>query len=187
MIRTYVLAANYQHFRHWCRSNGINPNSQNYRYVDSEWTLMGVSAENAEFVFYETWREHPKAIEIHDRIMMIEAGRTYVGASPIRSPQVMEETNGIFTALFWKRTSERMVRAFFIALGAVSSVSAIFEDGFSWQKQLAAAGFAAFGALVVAMGASQFGTNSTDPSFFNQAPAPRWIKNEVTNGKSSDS
>lgn len=181
MIRkTYVLAKNYQHFQYWCRSNGVNPNSQYYRYVDSERTLLGLSAEEAEFVFYETWREHPDYKAIRDRVFIIEAMRG-IASTPIRSIKV-EETNGIFTALFWKRTAERAIRMFFISLGAMATGSAVFEDGFSWQKQLMIALLAAFGTVVVAMGGSQFGKNSTDPSFFNEAPTkPSELKNEVKN------
>lgn len=66
--RIYVLAASYQHFRYWCRKNDVKPGSA--RYVAGPEMLMGIDARHIDFVYYETWIDHPRAQELDMLVRM---------------------------------------------------------------------------------------------------------------------
>lgn len=69
----YVLAENHRHFEYWCRISGINPrDSKTVRYVLNRETLMGVDGKNCIFIFYETWRFHPNAMELKAMVEIIK-------------------------------------------------------------------------------------------------------------------
>lgn len=73
-MRTYVIAANMQHFRAWCHDHNVNPRDHNYVYVRDETVLFGLSPENCKFEFYSVpgyW--HPRFTEIYEQIQIIES------------------------------------------------------------------------------------------------------------------
>jgi hypothetical protein len=72
---------------------------------------------------------------------------------------------GIFTWTFWKRTLERMIRAF-----AGSLLSVMTMDGFnllsaSWGVMFATAAGAAMITMLLSLIGSNFGNDNKDPSF----------------------
>lgn len=165
-MRTYVFAANYQHFGHWCRISGISKGNPNYQYVSSIEKLLGLSAEDAQFIFYETWREHPDSERLYQQYRIIESYRG-IKAIPIdRSPQV--ESDGIFTAKFWKATAERVVRAFAAGIIALNVTNVTDATSIGWKTVLMAGVAGAGVSLLMALVGSRFGDDTTDPSFIKK-------------------
>jgi len=95
----YVLAKNYMHFRTWCRENDISPNIGNARYVAGPEMLMGIDANKIEFVYYETWREHPQAQEMDELIQQAKVVAKYLKPLPTKE-QTMQNDN------FWYRLTK---------------------------------------------------------------------------------
>lgn len=75
----------------------------------------------------------------------------------------MDSKSGIFTAIFWKRTAERMVRAFAGGLVGTTIISA------GWKQQLIAAAGVSLTSLVISLVGSQIG-DGTDPSLIKPEP-----------------
>lgn len=71
--KKYVLAANHQHFLFWCRQNNIDHRSSNVRFVSNVSQIAGLEPDYAEFIYYETWRQHPQSAELEMYIKMIES------------------------------------------------------------------------------------------------------------------
>jgi hypothetical protein len=72
-MRYYIFAANLSHAMYCAKQNGVNPRSQSFVYVNSEEQLHGVlKNENIEFIFYETFYQHPRYLQISEQVRMIE-------------------------------------------------------------------------------------------------------------------
>ena len=126
MMRTYVLAKNYQHYAYWCRISGISPNDPNFRYVQDPSTLFGVSGDEANFIFYETWREHPQASRLYAEVRMAKMKGSSRPVPPTLE-QRMENDN------FWYRLTKldpAIYRGLIIAAVALlASVGVIISPG----------------------------------------------------------
>jgi hypothetical protein len=97
--RYYIFAANARHADHYAKELGLGGiNQPNVRYIYSPEQLWGVyKYPNDEFLFYETFWEHPKAHEIYEQFEIIE--RTGVRAPYLREELPMEENKDTF---WWK-------------------------------------------------------------------------------------
>ena len=74
-----------------------------------------------------------------------------------------DQPTGIFTVIFWKKATERMVRAFAASLVSVFTLGATGAISIDWKKQLLAAALTAAGSLVFSLAGTQFG-DPNDPS-----------------------
>lgn len=74
-ITKYVLAENHQHFVHWCRISGFSPEDPHVQYVASPKTIRGINPRLSEFIFYETWRNHPQSDVFNAIVTMTMARR----------------------------------------------------------------------------------------------------------------
>lgn len=70
--RKYVLAKNYVHFRAWCRQNDISPVSAYVRYASSPDVIHGLDGNDVDFIYYETWMEHPQARELDQAVRTVK-------------------------------------------------------------------------------------------------------------------
>lgn len=166
-MRTYVFAANYEHFRYWCRSNGISDRNKNYQYVAEAHQLWGLKPEYCLFVFYETWADHPNSTDIYMQYKAIESLRG-IKAIPIdRSPQV-ESTDGFFTWKFWRNTLERMVRSFAAGILGLNVTNLADWSNLGWKTVLMAGVTMSVMSLLFALVGSRFGNDTADPSFIKQ-------------------
>jgi hypothetical protein len=154
--RTYIIARDYAQYRQWCWDNGYNPRDLTVYYVKDQTSLYGLGWNDFEIVYLNGWTSRPDAGQI---ALAIDAMKRANGSTKGRR----KVESGLFTWTFWKRTLERMIRAF-----ASSLLAVVTMDGFnlltaSWGAVLAAAATASFVSLIVSVIGSQFGS-STDPS-----------------------
>ena len=68
--KVYVFAANYQHYKQWCRISGYHPGVAVF--VDNPQKLFGVTAKDNVFIFYETWRDHPLAPRLEEHYFIAQ-------------------------------------------------------------------------------------------------------------------
>ena len=73
IVKTYVVALNYQHFSYWCHINGLSIHDKSLRDVVSADKLCGVDGRFTKFVFYGPWRESKDDDDILLQIGIIEA------------------------------------------------------------------------------------------------------------------
>jgi hypothetical protein len=71
-MHVYVLAANYRHFVYFCRSVGVSPYLGNVVYLRDPHQLLGEIYDNCIFFRYETWAEHPRALELEREIEQLK-------------------------------------------------------------------------------------------------------------------
>lgn len=181
MINTYyILAANAKHAHYCAISYGLNPRNGNVRYVSRPEQLWGIQlSENVHLIFYETWREHPKAQELAEQVLLLERKRD-LRSTPVE--EKMPEQNGLFTKTFWKRTGERVISTFAQALlGAIVAVTPV-EHHFDWSVNLQVAGYAALASLLKNVVGSKIGNTSSDPSW---VPTTKEDKNVDKNSTKS--
>jgi hypothetical protein len=71
-MKYYIFAANYQHALNCARQHDLNP--KDITYVNHEERLFGIlKNEGIEFIFYETFSQHPRYHEIEAQILLIES------------------------------------------------------------------------------------------------------------------
>lgn len=70
--RKYILAENRKHAAHWCKISNLRLDVE-VTYVSSPRILYGLNGEDCDFIYYETWHNHPNADELDDMIRMIKA------------------------------------------------------------------------------------------------------------------
>lgn len=103
MKHIYVMAANYRHFSYWCHSNGIFNFNEHVTYVARPETLWGVIGEESQFIFYETWRQHPQAAAIYTEYQIAMNRPKYVPVY-VRSKTV--EPTPIPNNSFWYKLTK---------------------------------------------------------------------------------
>jgi hypothetical protein len=64
------------HFRTWCRENDISPISAYVQYASSPFVIYGLNGNDVEFIYYETWMEHPQAKEIDQAVRVVKMTAT---------------------------------------------------------------------------------------------------------------
>ena len=64
----FIVAANHRHANICAENEGLSP--RQWRYVSSADDLRGHS--EGEVIFYETWHQHPDALEISQYVQMAE-------------------------------------------------------------------------------------------------------------------
>jgi hypothetical protein len=71
----YIFAANYQHAIYCAKQNGLYLSNvtRNVHYINHEEQLLGISKnENIEFIFFVTFRQHPRYPQISERVRILE-------------------------------------------------------------------------------------------------------------------
>lgn len=74
-VKKYLLAENRKHAVHWCKISNLRID-RDVIYVSSPRILYGLVNNTCDFIYYETWQNHPNAQEIHDMVQMIKS-RSY--------------------------------------------------------------------------------------------------------------
>jgi len=74
-MRYYIFAANAKHADYYAKRLGLGGiNQPNVIYVSDVHLLYGLQkTEDVKFIFYETFWDHPKALDIKLQVNIIEA------------------------------------------------------------------------------------------------------------------
>jgi hypothetical protein len=164
--RIYVVAYDYAQFRQWCWVNEFNPRDPSVYYVRDYTSLYGLGYNVFEITYLPDWKKRKDAVQIALTIDALKRANGTKKPNGARKGKRRMEESGLFTWTFWKRTIERMVRAF-----AGSLIGVMTMDGFnlitaSWGGIFAAAGTASLVTLLLSLVGSQVGS-SKDPSLVN--------------------
>lgn len=179
-MKLYVLAESYRHFTFWCDMSGINPrDTKRVAFVGAPEQLQGVSAPADHFIFYETWRNHPKADSIHE----------YVKVAIARSlpPEKVKRVDGIFTKTFWKRTLDRVVSTGAQYVLGTLGTAAVLTATIDWRAILIGAAFAAGLSLLKALAGSKIGNNSADPGWTSTTSEDKDVDKAATKPANANS
>lgn len=101
-MRYYIFAANYQHAVSCAKKNGLylNNRTSGVRYINHEQQLLGIlKNENIEFIFYETFHQHPRYFQISEQIRLIEHKSDSMMPVYRKEEHKMEEPTDTF---WWK-------------------------------------------------------------------------------------
>lgn len=179
-MRLYVLAESYRHFVYWCEISGINPrDTKRAVYIGLPEQLQGIRASADQFIFYETWRNHPQATLLAEYVRVVIAKSL--------PPEKVKRVDGLFTKTFWKRTLDRVVStgAQYV-LGTLGTV-AVLSTAFDWRALLIGTGFAAGLALLKALAGSKIGNNSADPGWTSTTSEDKDVDEAATKPANANS
>ncbi|HEY9660346.1 MAG TPA: holin [Allocoleopsis sp.] len=160
--------------------SGINPrDTKRVVYIGLPEQLQGIRASADQFIFYETWRNHPKADLIDDYVRAVIAKSHFV--------KKVKRVDGMFTKTFWKRTLDRVVSTGAqYALGTLGTV-AVLSVAIDWRALLIGTGFAALLSLLKALAGSKIGNNSADPGWTSTTSEDKDVDEAATKPANANS